>query len=299
MIQAVTITALLASQTAPMVARTTWPEDTVRGISGLTHRTGSMYLAAPERERYLTPFEVHSRGISPKPNLPLRGVPEGLDIESIAALDNGDVALGTEAKLDGRKVDKILLASIGTTEVQIKGELLFDYTGYGITAEKNRGVEGLCFTDGRLIAAAEQTFERKNRRYAAIQSYDFREKRWARYELPLTTSTGKISALSCRKLPNAREVFAIERHYEVSRILRFTLPLLDGGGELKSELIMDLKELFPENPPNFEGIERLDDGRFLLISDNDHGGVQGPTHLILASPAPKQERKIMPGAYVE
>ena len=298
MLPALAATLLFISQ-PPAVARTTWPEDTVRGISGLAHRGGSLYLAVSERGLYATPFEVHARGISPKPNLPLVGVPDGLEIESIAVLDNGDLALGTEAKLDERSRDKILIASLGPSKIEIKGELTFDYASYGITAETNRGIEGLCFTDGRLIAAAEQAIEVKNRRFAAIQSYDFREKRWARYELPLTTATGKISALSCRKLPNAREVFAIERHYEVSRILRFTMPLLDGGGELKPELVMDLKELFPESPPNFEGIERLDDGRFLLISDNDSGGVRGPTHLILATPAPKQERKIMPGAYVE
>jgi hypothetical protein len=280
------IAVLFASQ-APTLAETTWPEDTARGISGLAHRGGTEFIAVPERVRELCPFEVDAKGVSPKPKIPLLGVTDGLDIESIAVLENGDVALGTEDREDDRTKDRILIGAFGPKGVEIKSELTFDYKPYGITAETNRGIEGLCFTDGRLVAAAEQAIPKGDRRFAMIQSYDFTEKRWAQYRLELTTSTGKISALSCQKTDRAREVFAIERHFEVSRILRFTLPLLDTGGEIKPSVVFDLREFFSKEVPNFEGIERLDDGRFLLISDNDYGGAKGPTHLILVKPKEK------------
>ena len=287
----------LASQ-VPSLADTTWPADSVAGVSDLT-AWGRLFLAVPERQRVLAPFEVHERGVSPKPFLPLTGVPEVLDVESIAVLPNDEVALGTEPKIDSRTRDRILIASLGPAGAKVKAEIWFDYQPYGIHAETNRGIEGLCFADGRLLASAEQVVEQNGHRYAPIQSYDFATKRWAQYRARLTTDSGKISAITCRKTEKAREVVAVERHYSVSRLVRYTLPLLDGGGDLEPELLIDLAELYRETIPNFEGIARLDDGRFLLISDNDYGGKQGPTHIALVKPAPPQVRRIKPGAYVE
>jgi hypothetical protein len=181
----------------------------------------------------------------------------------------------------------------------VKSELFFDYAPYGIEPDSNRGVEGLCFADGRLLASAEQVVEAKKARYAPLASYDFAEKRWAHYRARLTTDTGKISDLTCRRTDKAREVFAIERHYSVSRILRFTLPLMDTGGDIEPELLMDLTEFHRETIPNFEGIAWVEGGKLLLISDNDYGGTQGPTHIILVKPEPKKQRQIKPGAFVE
>jgi hypothetical protein len=285
--------ALLFSQ--PQIARTTWPADAIQGASGLT-RHGATYLAVPERQRFLAPFIVHERGISPQPHLSIEGVADGIDIESIAAMD-GKLAFGTEVRIDDRASDKILIASSGPKGARIESELLFSYEPYGIRAEENRGVEGLCFADGRLIAAAEQVIE-KDGRWAAVQSYDFKEKRWTQYRVRLTTDTGKIAGLACKKTATAREVFAIERHYSVSRILRFTLPLLDTRRDVEPELLMDLAEMYQAEIPNFEGIAVHDDGRLVLISDNDYAGKQGPTHIILVKPAPKEIRRIKPGASV-
>ena len=62
---------------------------------------------------------------------------------------------------------------------------------------------------------------------------------------------------------------------------------------------MDLTEFHREAVPNFEGIAVVDGGRLLLISDNDYGGPQGPTHIILVKPEPKKQHQIKPGAFVE
>ncbi len=292
---------VVAGQAPPSkysASKTTWPAESARGISGLA-RAGQRYLAVPERERVLVPFEVTERGVSRMPTIPLIGVPDDLDVESLAVIDGGLIALGTEARLTERVRDRILIASIGKQGAKVESELSFDYAPYGMRAEANRGVEGLCFADGRLVAAAEQVIVEKGARFTPVQSYDFKEKRWAQYRLHLTSETGKISGLSCTKTERAREVFAIERHYSVSRILRFTLPLLDTGGVIEPELAVDLTEIYPGDTPNFEGIERLDDGRLLLISDNDHGGVKGPTHLVLVTVPPRPAPKIKPGAYVQ
>jgi hypothetical protein len=277
---------------------TTWSESVVRGVSGLTASSdGTRFLAAAERQRVILPFSVTAQGVSGGAGLALEGVPDELDVESIAGLPNDRLALGTEARSD-HSTDAILIAKLEKDRVTVVEKLSFSYEPFGLRAEGNRGVEGLCFTDGRLLAAAEQVIA-KQARFAPIGSYDFSEKRWAAYRLRLTSAEGKISALACRTTSSHREVFAIERHYGTMRVVRFTLPLLDTGGELSAEVVVDLAKLFPGNPPNFEGLEILPDHRLLLISDNDHGGTDGPTHLVIVEPMPKRDDRIKPGAFVE
>lgn len=273
-------------------SRTTWAGSIISGVSGVSSRGGNRFFAAPERSRFLLPFAVTERGVSVEPRVPLKGVPEDVDIESIATLPNDRLALGTERKSSGRVEDVILIGRLRTGALEIASQLGFSYAPYGIRAERNRGIEGLCFADDRLLAVSETVVEQNGARFAPLGSYDFSSRTWAHYRVRLSSDTGKISALACRKTDRNREVFAIERHYEVARVLRFTLPLLDGGEELEPEVLIEVAELFSDDPPNFEGLAVLEDGRLLLVADNDYGGADGPTHILLVRPASQTEPKL-------
>ena len=78
------------------------------------------------------------------------------------------------------------------------------------------------------------------------------------------------------------EVVAIERHYGVAWLLYFGVPLQGELGERKARSVFDLGTLV-RGVPNMEGVVFLPDGRFAVITDNDTGGVTGPTEVLLFS----------------
>lgn len=291
-----------SKRTAPAArytsSRTTWAGSIVTGASGVASRGDDRFFAVPERARFLLPFTVTTRGISVEPRVPLTGVPVDVDIESISTLPNDRIALGTETKKAGRIEDTILLARPANGTFNVTGRLEFSYAGFGIRAGSNRGIEGLCFADDRLLAAAESVVEHNGDRYAPLGSYDFTNRTWAYYRVRLSSDTGKLSALACWKTARNRQVLAIERHYEVMRVLRFSLPLLDGGGDVHPEILVDVASLYPDAPPNFEGLGYLKSGRLLLVADNDYGGAQGPTHIILVEPVSQSDPKLRHGGVV-
>ena len=72
------------------------------------------------------------------------------------------------------------------------------------------------------------------------------------------------------------EVTMIERHYEVSRVLRFTVPATGPGRTLTSTVVGDLDSAFTKNP-NFEGLALTPRG-FLLLSDNQSARIYDDTY---------------------
>jgi hypothetical protein len=157
---------------------------------------------------------------------------------------------------------------------------------FGIRAKDNQGVEGLCAYDGYLVAAIETVYTTDTgARLAPIAvlapgASDF-SPAWIR----LLTETGKISSLSCRRVENGLDLIAIERHFGVLRILRVLVPFVPKGETLEPTLFADLQPAYHAlGEPNFEGIERLDDGSLVLVSDNDHGGPSEPTVLLFVGP---------------
>ena len=108
------------------------------------------------------------------------------------------------------------------------------------------------------------------------------------HRVHLTTRTGKISALACvpaRGRAGAIDVLAVERHFEVARLLRFTVP--PGRGDsapkpvLEPVVAVDLGPLLVHQE-NFEGLV-WDGGRdFALVVDNDWTHVTGPNLLVTA-----------------
>jgi hypothetical protein len=257
-----------------------------KGISGLTGDADGLW-AVPERDRALLPVALDG----PHPGLraaavPLAGVPAEMDTESIAALGGGRFALGTETPRPGRASDDILFVTVDGGAARVVDRVALSYAPWGLAAEPNRGIEGLCFAAGRLLAASESRGTLAGGgRFAPLARWDETSRAFTAFRLRLTSSTGKVSALACRPTADGRslEVLAVERHFGVARLLGFSVPRDGPGGELAPAVLLDLVAAVPRIP-NFEGVAFAGGDRVALISDNDYGGVTGPTEALLLAP---------------
>ncbi len=256
----------------------------LRGLSGLAKDPSGRLWAVPERDRTLLALSPQSNGFL-STAYRLEGVPKGFDTEALASLGDGRFAFGTETQ-ERRKSDQVLIATLEDGRARIVDRLTFDYGAWNIEAEANRGLEGLCYAGGQLLAGSEQPGKarqgNKRRRFAPLASMSpTTHATIKRFRLWLTTETGKLSSLACRERRDKGdiEVLAIERHYKEARVLRFTLPA--AGSDIEPEVLVDLAALWP-HPPNFEGVE-WEGKSLVLLVDNDSGGITGPSLLVRLS----------------
>ena len=95
----------------------------------------------------------------------------------------------------------------------------------------------------------------------------------------MTSKTGKLAALDCRKVDGAIEALAVERHYGESRLLRFRVPQGTEGQWIEPTVVADVSKLVSPLP-NFEGLAWLADGSAVLVADNQYkGAALGPSRL--------------------
>jgi hypothetical protein len=211
------------------------------------------------------------------------GVPEHLDVESLAWLGGQRFALGTELDRSGVGHDGdpglILLVELNGERGQVIGQIVLPP---GVTAREpvlGAGIEGLCAAGGLLVAAIEEVEVDGDRRWAPLARYRFSTGTWTGYRLALTSATGKISALACRMERGRLVVLAVERHFGVSRLLRFELP--EQPGDITPRIDADITKFADQTNLNFEGAEWGDDGTIVLVVDNEWRGVTGPNELVL------------------
>lgn len=261
----------------------------LHGASGLAMAPSGHLFTVLERDHQVFELKIEEPDVQVLSARAVIGAPSGVDLEALAVIDDTHLAFGTETTRTDRTGDLILFAELTQDAVQVTGEVLaLDYAPWGITPERNRGIEGLCHAAGVLVAAVETVGVQDGQRFAPIAAYDLLQRTWTYHRVALTTETGKIAGLSCRTSPTGIEVLAIERHYEVSRIVQFTLPRVGIGQNIVPSPMFDMGPLFEgAKIPNFEGLAVLPDGRWVSISDNDYGGVSGPTELLIL-PAPTQ-----------
>jgi hypothetical protein len=257
----------------------------MNGLSGLTIDPASTLWAVPETERVLVPMvqEGAKLRLRQKP-IEIVGIDRTLDIESIAAVSDTEFIVGTEGP-GTRTKDKLFWLKLQSGRVRVVKAISVDYGLWKIEAAHNQGIEGLCYTNNHLVVAAEPVFAVKGKRYAPIALYQIAAERWYPARLSLTTKSGKISALDCRmSQDNTLSVLAVERHYGVARVLRFTLPTnttpaaAEQLATLSPRIERDLAQLI-DPLPNFEGIAQRANDVF-LVTDNDHAGIIGPTILL-------------------
>jgi hypothetical protein len=141
----------------------------------------------------------------------------------------------------------------------------------GVPLAPNEGAEGMCGRGDDVWVAIEH-------RGAAPLVHIHAGAIADTSELPLTTDTGKISALACT---SADDIWAIERHYGVHRILHYVAR--------RPKVALDLDPIL-HGSRNIEGLARLPDGRFVLVNDNQSAKIDGPTELLVlpASGVPRR-----------
>lgn len=256
------------------------------GLSGSDSDFEGRLWAVAERDRCVYRFEDAESEAPAAMRVALEGVVEGLDLESLAWVTPTRLALGTES-YEVRSADLILWAEPAGDVFRIVGSIELSWKDlYDIEAAPNQGIEGLCFAAGVLLAGGEPVIVEGNRRLAPIARRDLREgdqAQWEPFLLRLTSREGKLSSLDCTLGEDGEEldVFAIERHYGVTRVLRFAVPLTGGGDELEPTVVADLDRM--DHMPNMEGLSRRR-GRLLILTDHDSVTLEGTTETILLGP---------------
>ena len=216
---------------------------------------------------------------------PLDGVPDGVDTEALSWLGGGKFAVGTEGQQ--QPTATVMFGELGSdghialhTSLDLTDKIL------GITLVKNHGVEALCGRGDDLLVAIESwgTFEDKTRWAPLVRIHAGAVT--GVQKLKLTTATGKISAVTCTFAPDGTiDAIAIERHYGVSRVLTFSVPL--GKDVITPDVALDLWPVVRDRyhaKLNLEGIVKLPDGRWVMVNDNQGSRVDGPTKLFVFHP---------------
>ena len=267
-------------------ARTVIHAPGVTGLSDLTADDDGDLWAVAEKYRALVRMAPDGSGGDV---IPLVGVPDGLDVEGAAWLGGDRVALATEADDPYRQGDLLLFARVIGRRVVVERQAPLAYTLWPLRPRGNQGIEGLCRAGGSLVAAVE----------SVIGGFGV-SGTWTPSLVRLTSATGKISALSCQLRGAGAaamiDVMAVERHFEVARLIRFELPIgraTPGPPRVVTPiLVTDLAPLLVREE-NFEGLLWDGDRSFALVVDNDWAVVIGPNLLVrarLSGPAPSPPR---------
>ncbi|WP_428266610.1 esterase-like activity of phytase family protein [Haliangium sp.] len=264
-------------------------EDT-NGLSGLARGEDGTLWAVPERAPVVIAVEP---GEHRTRSLPLSGVPEGLDLESIAWLGQWDgatrLAVGTEGLCENNLHD-ILLVTVTADQAEVSARVSIAPAAWSAACHEGHGIEGLCSVGGpgpaglALVAAVEHAETAADgRRYAPVVRFDVAGRTTTPYRVALTSDTGKLSAVDCRAGADGDiEVLAIERHFEVSRVIRFRLPSAAPATEelISSELVLDVFPFTKAGQRNFEGLAWAEDGQLGLLVDNQYGTISGPNEIV-------------------
>ncbi len=248
----------------------------VAGLSGLTVDEHGAFWAPGEDGDAVVRIDPETFAVT---RYPVIGGPPGTDLEAMSWVDATRFVLGTETQEKGRLRDVILDGRLdrGRFVVAPGGQL--DYARWLLTAPDNRGIEGICHVDGVLVLATELVERRRGRRWAPVGMFDPKTQTWTAHRVGLSSKTGKLAAMSCRVIDGSIVALAVERHFGVSRLLRFNIPHGPEGQWIEPTVVADLSELISPLP-NFEGLAWMEDGSAVVVTDNQYGrGTGEPSRL--------------------
>ena len=255
----------------------------VVGLSGLSRDEHGAFWAPGEGADVVLRIDPDTFGVT---RYPVVGAPGGTDLEALTWIEGTRFVLGTERKDEGRTRDVILDGRLdgGRFKVTPIGNL--EYSRWALTAPDNHGIEGICHVDGVMVLATELVEEQRDRRWAPVGMYDPKTQGWTAHRVALTTDTGKLAAIDCRDAGGVVEALAVERHFGVSRLVRFRIPHGSEAQWIEAKVVADLSKLVTPLP-NFEGLAWLEDGSVALLTDNQYRGVR-------ASARPKNPAPTIP-----
>lgn len=264
-----------------------WVDDpALVGVSGVGVRSEAEIWFAPERSRHLVYASWDGRRLGPPVSVPVDGLDPELDVEGLGFIDANHLVLSTEGP-DARDEDRLLLVALDTKGgARVERELRFEHRFFAMRAEGNRGLEGVCAVNGWVIASSETVRSSGDKREAPIGVFTPGESGFSGAWVELSSATGKLSDLACEMRADHVRVHAIERHFGVVRLIRFELPRSMSAEpvHVRAEVVRDLVPALGSEAPNLEGLARLPDGRWLLVSDNHYGRKTGPTLVFALEP---------------
>jgi hypothetical protein len=283
-----------AGPTVPAEVTVVALED-MAGLSGVAADARGVLWIVPERKHVL----IEQATGAPPRVWPLAGVPdEGLDLESLAMLGTRDgrerMAVGTEGICERNTHAVLVIERQGEGFAVVETIRLPLDLWPETVCEDGHGLEGLCAAVGAqpgeeyVVAGIEHPETDAEKRRWAPLGVRGPDGRWTPHRVALTSETGKISALDCRLADQGIEVWAIERHFETSRLVRFTVPR-DGPGQaalITPVVVMDLTGYTQGGSRNFEGLIVAGD-RVQVVVDNQWRTISGPNE-ILSLPLPAQ-----------
>ena len=238
----------------------------VRGLSGLTVDDHGAFWAPGEHGDAVIRVDPETFAVT---RYPVVGAPPGTDLEAMAWVDGTRFLLGTETQDKGRLSDILLDGRLDAGRFVVVPVGTLDYARWQLTAPDNRGIEGICHVDGLFVLATELVEQQRKGRWAPVGMFDPKTRSWTAHRVKLTSKTGKLAALSCKLVGESIVALAVERHYGVSRLLRFQIPRGPEGQWIEPTLAADLSELMSPLP-NFEGLVWMEDGSAVVLTDNQH-----------------------------
>jgi hypothetical protein len=248
----------------------------VVGLSGLSVDEHGAFWAAGEQGDAIIRIDPVHFGVT---RYAVVGGPAGTDLEAMAWLDGTRFVLGTETQENGRLRDVILQGWLHGDRFHVAPIGNLDYARWNLTAPDNQGIEGICQSDGLLVVATELVESEGGQRWAPLGVFDPKTQTWTAHRVRLTSKTGKLAAMSCKVIGGSIVALAVERHFSVSHLLRFTIPEGPEAQRIEPTLAADLSELCSPLP-NFEGLAWLEDGSVVVVTDNRYrGAAREPSRL--------------------
>lgn len=255
----------------------------VNGLSGLA-RVGDTLWSVAERASKLVAIRNDSAS-----TVPIEGLEAGYDLESVAGIEEGRLALGTEtsaelwASQQGQRFAKVFIVDVAADDTaRVSDAISLPFEIWGVKPSENEGIEGLCSNGSMLLAGIETVKTIDGRRYAplALRSLSPGSK-WQPFFLQLSSSEGKLSSLDCRRSGKSTEVLAVERHFGVLRILYFRFAELPER-PVQPAVLADLSDFIAADKLNVEGIAWGKHGDISMITDNEFTTITGPSELLTA-----------------
>ena len=240
----------------------------VVGLSGLTLDEHGAFWAPGEDGDAVVRIDPETFGVT---RYAVGGGAPGIDLEAMTWVDGTRFVLGTETQEKGRLRDVVLDGRLDRDRFVVTSVGHIDYARWNLTAPDNRGIEGVCHVDGVLVLATELVERQRGRRWAPLGMFDPKTQTWTAHRVALTSKTGKLAAIDCRIVDGSIEALAVERHYGVSRLLRFTVPRGPEGKWIEPRVAADLSTSISPLP-NFEGLVWMADGSAVLVTDNQYRG---------------------------
>lgn len=235
------------------------------GLSGLTADDSGNLWAVGESGDVLVQIDRKTFAVREHR---LIDCPPMLEPEAVTWVGGRRFVFGTESDEENRKSDQLFTGRLTNRGLVFESAALCNYEQWNLVAQGNRGMEGICFVDGKYLCVIESASEDSTKRWAPLGLLDPQSEQWVAHRLRLSTDTGKLSALSCRAAADGYEAIAVERHFGVHRLLRFTVP----RGDDSVEIVPRFADLSPHlrGSPNLEGVVWEADGTVILISDNQY-----------------------------